>query len=76
MFTVEQHRIKNRNHYICDVTTKIERAVIYSCYFDGTQAQAIEYFRKHRRIKVYIKENVYAVSMRANSISFYTTGAY
>ena len=43
-------RSKAKNHFICEVTD-INGGIVYSSYFDGTQAQAIEHFRKCPRLR-------------------------
>ena len=64
----------NRNHYICKVIDTLNPNVsgspTYSCYFDGTQAQAIKHFLKDEKVRKYADQpERYDVSIRANSIT-------
>ncbi len=66
-----RNRLNNKNHYICSVRDKLSpQFEIYGAYFDGTQAQAIKYFKAHRRIKKYVDNVCYNVSFRGNPITF------
>lgn len=59
----------NRNHHICEVndTTNQAGSEIYSVYFDGTQAEAIEHFIAHKKLQAYAREG-YRIVMSTNSI--------
>jgi len=68
----EKNHKANRNHYICEIidTLNDHPNPIYSRYFDGTQAKALEFFLKDRKIQEYMGKDSerYKVTMRANSI--------
>ena len=60
-----------KNHYICEVfdTVNPTTSPTQSRYFDGTQAQALRYFKAVPVIKRYLKNPLYNVYVRANSIN-------
>lgn len=57
-----------KNHYICKIFYCSNGKQKTSVYFDGTQAQAIKYFKKHPTVKTHLKNSSYSVYVRGNSI--------
>jgi hypothetical protein len=59
-----------RNDYICEVwdTVNPTSNPTQTRHFNGTQAQALKYFKTVRVIKRYLKNPLYNVYVRANSI--------
>jgi hypothetical protein len=58
------------NHYICKVwdLTNPHTTPTHQRYFDGTQPQALRFFKSEPMIKKYLKNANYSVYVRANSI--------
>jgi len=77
MNNAAKSRQANRNHYICSVVDNtsamlgetIANKTVFSCYFDGTQAQAIKYFKSLEKIRAYRKQSCYNIHIRANSLT-------
>lgn len=63
--------MSTKNHYICKVedTLNPRDTPITSRYFNGTQAQAIKFFKSQPEIKKYLKNDRYDVYVRGNSIN-------
>jgi hypothetical protein len=59
-----------RNHYICEVwdTVNPTSNPTQSRHFNGTQTQALKFFKAVPVIKKYLKNPLYNVYVRANSI--------
>ncbi len=65
-----KNRQANKNHYICSVVDIINPGTVYSCYFDGTQVQAIKHFKGLDKIKKYLKfKDSYVIHISANSLT-------
>ena len=64
--------ILNKNHYICEVTETCNGGMIMSRYFDGTQAEAVEYFLTQDCITKYVGRENHEVYMRSNSVDLST----
>lgn len=61
----------NNQHFICKVedTLNPRDTPIVERYFNGTQSQAIKFFRRSSDIKKYLNNDRYDVYMRANPIN-------
>lgn len=65
---------KNYNHFIAKVYDKLNPIAgetmreIQSPYFDGTQAQAIKYFKALPLLKPYRKKERYRILISSNSL--------
>ena len=67
-------RKRNHNHYICRVYDTLDPSasgdLVFTSYFDGTQAQALKHFLKSEDVRKYVAQpERYEVSIRANSIT-------
>lgn len=65
---MEKHN-NNHNHFIMVIEDTVQKGqIVNSCYYDGTQAQAVKYFKAHRLFKKYAGNSRYLISFRGNSI--------
>lgn len=70
MDNATKNRQANKNHFICTVVELYDPTiVIFSCYFDGTQVQAIKYFKSLEKIRAYQKQSCYKIHIRGNSLT-------
>ncbi len=69
MNNATKNRQANKNHFICTVVDTLDNRTIISRYFDGTQAQAIKYFKSLDKIKQYMGQESYVIHIRSNSLT-------
>jgi len=69
MNNATENRKANKNHFICNVVDIVNPGTVFSRYFDGTQVQAIKYFKSLKRIKAYRKQSCYKIHIQGNSLT-------